>query len=66
MAYGPSMDDLIYVGIVGMLDPPREGVREAIKILISSGVSVKMLTGDAEETAKGIGKVFLLLLLGLL
>ncbi|XP_064640743.1 calcium-transporting ATPase type 2C member 1-like isoform X2 [Lineus longissimus] len=55
MAFGHSMDDLIYVGIVGMLDPPREGVRESIRVLVSSGVAVKMLTGDAEETAKGIG-----------
>lgn len=55
MAYGPSMNNLVFVGMVGIIDPPRAGVKEAIEELISGGVAVKMLTGDAEETAKAIG-----------
>ena len=55
MAYGPSMNDLVFVGFVGIIDPPRDGIKEAVTSLTSGGVSVKMLTGDAEETAKTIG-----------
>lgn len=55
MAYGPSMNNLVFVGMVGIIDPPRAGVKDAIEELISGGVAVKMLTGDAEETAKAIG-----------
>lgn len=56
MAYGPTMTNLVYVGMIGMIDPPRHGVREAIAMLREGGVSVKMLTGDSEETAKAVGK----------
>ena len=55
MGYGGSMDSLIFVGLIGMFDPPRPGAREAIRMLQSSGVCVKMLTGDSEETACAIG-----------
>ncbi|XP_013393466.1 calcium-transporting ATPase type 2C member 1 isoform X2 [Lingula anatina] len=55
MAYGPSMDNLMFVGMVGMIDPPRPGVRESVEVLVSSGVAIKMVTGDAEETAAAIG-----------
>lgn len=48
------------MGIVGICDPPRPMVREAINILTESGVQVKMVTGDAAETAVAIGKYFLL------
>ncbi|XP_046544121.1 calcium-transporting ATPase type 2C member 1-like [Haliotis rubra] len=55
MAYGTDMNKLVFVGMVGMIDPPREGVREAIWTLTGGGVSIKMLTGDSEETAKAVG-----------
>ncbi|XP_053401616.1 calcium-transporting ATPase type 2C member 1-like isoform X2 [Mercenaria mercenaria] len=55
MAYGPNMNNLVFVGMVGIIDPPRQGVKEAISLLVAGGVSVKMLTGDSEETAKAIG-----------
>ncbi|XP_050397748.2 calcium-transporting ATPase type 2C member 1 isoform X2 [Patella vulgata] len=55
MAYGPELNNLVFVGMVGIIDPPREGVREAVWTLLSSGVSIKMLTGDSEETAKAVG-----------
>lgn len=54
------MSDLVFVGIVGIVDPPRPGVRESVQLLTTSGVSVKMLTGDAEETAKAIGRLICL------
>lgn len=56
MAYGPSLDDLTFAGLVGMEDPPREGVPEAVLNLQQSGVRVMMLTGDSKETALAIGK----------
>lgn len=56
MAQGPKSDELTFVGMVGILDPPRPGAIEAIRTLQSSGVQVKMLTGDSEETACAIGK----------
>lgn len=55
LARGSSLQDLIYVGLVGICDPPRPHVRESISILINSGVKVKMVTGDAKETAAAIG-----------
>ncbi|XP_035825930.1 calcium-transporting ATPase type 2C member 1 [Aplysia californica] len=54
MAYGTELTELIYVGMVGIMDPPREGVREAITTLLGMDVGVKMLTGDGEETAKSV------------
>lgn len=45
-----------FVGLVGIYDPPREGVKEAISKLISAGVKVAMITGDSKETAVAIGR----------
>lgn len=56
MASGTSFEDLCYVGLVGIIDPPREGIREAIDSLRHSGVQIKMITGDAQETAKAIAQ----------
>lgn len=56
VAYGRSMTELVFTGIVGILDPPRDGVREAVATLLSTGASLKMVTGDAEETALAIGR----------
>ena len=56
MAHGSSMQELVYVGMVGIIDPPREGVKEAVQMLQATGVDIKMLTGDGEETAVAIGE----------
>ena len=55
MAGGSSFDDLIYVGMVGIIDPERPQAEEAVSQLKSGGIAVKMITGDAEKTAKTIG-----------
>ncbi|CAF1201725.1 unnamed protein product [Adineta steineri] len=55
MASGTTLDDLVYVGIVGIIDPERPQVVQAISQLKAGGVQVKMITGDAEKTAKAIG-----------
>ncbi|XP_039284046.1 calcium-transporting ATPase type 2C member 1 isoform X1 [Nilaparvata lugens] len=54
MARGSSMQDLVYLGMVGICDPPRPHVRESIQTLQQSGVKVKLVTGDAHETAAAI------------
>ena len=56
MAYGAGLDKLILAGIVGMDDPPRKGVVDAVESLQSGGVYVVMVTGDSKETAIAIGK----------
>ncbi|XP_053409526.1 calcium-transporting ATPase type 2C member 2 isoform X1 [Nycticebus coucang] len=56
LASGPELGRLTFLGLVGIIDPPRAGVREAVKVLSESGVSVKMITGDALETALAIGR----------
>ena len=57
LAVGTDLQQLSFLGIMGLLDPPRPGVREAVHTLLESGVEVKMLTGDARETALTIGKL---------
>jgi Ca2+-transporting ATPase len=54
MATGASLEDLTYVGMVGIIDPERPQVEEAVAQLKAGGVIVKMITGDAEKTAKAI------------
>lgn len=55
LASGPELGKLTFLGLVGIIDPPRAGVKEAVQVLSESGVSVKMVTGDALETAMAIG-----------
>ena len=49
-------EDLVFQGFVGICDPLREGVKEAIEIAAEAGVETKMLTGDNLQTAMAIGK----------
>ncbi|GMT29027.1 hypothetical protein PFISCL1PPCAC_20324 [Pristionchus fissidentatus] len=55
LARGTSLNTLVFVGCIGMLDPPRPGADEAIAAVKSSGVDVKLITGDSMETAQSIG-----------
>ncbi|KAK4838265.1 hypothetical protein QYF36_012378 [Acer negundo] len=47
-------DDLVLLAIVGIKDPCRPGVRDAVKICQDAGVKVRMVTGDNLQTAKAI------------
>ncbi|KVI05843.1 Calcium-transporting P-type ATPase, N-terminal autoinhibitory domain-containing protein [Cynara cardunculus var. scolymus] len=47
-------DDLILLAIVGIKDPCRPGVKNAVKICTDAGVKVRMVTGDNIQTAKAI------------
>ncbi|XP_032415401.1 calcium-transporting ATPase type 2C member 1 isoform X1 [Xiphophorus hellerii] len=53
-ASGSQMGSLTFLGLVGIIDPPREGVKEAVATLLNSGVAIKMITGDSQETAVSI------------
>jgi len=51
-----AIDDLIWLGIVGMKDPVRPGVKELIGQFHAAGVDTIMITGDQSATAYAIGK----------
>ncbi|NVM55673.1 MAG: cation-transporting P-type ATPase, partial [Candidatus Helarchaeota archaeon] len=48
--------DLIFIGFVGMMDPPRDAVSDAIKVCNKAGIEIKMITGDHPATANAIAK----------
>lgn len=49
-------EELTFVGLVGLVDPPRREVRGAIEQCRRAGIEVVMATGDQAVTARGIGK----------
>ncbi len=48
--------DMIFIGLTGMIDPPRESVKESIALCRKAGIDVMMITGDSPLTAITIGK----------
>jgi len=50
------MDSLTFVGLMAMIDPPRNGVPDAVKKCKSAGIKVVMVTGDHPITAAAIAK----------
>ncbi len=56
---GPAEDterDLIWVGLLGLEDPPRAGVHESIRLCRQAGIRVIMITGDHRQTAVSIAR----------
>ena len=50
------MENLVFVGILGFLDPPRKDIRQAIETYKNAGIRVVMITGDHPDTARKIGE----------
>ncbi|MGM0414730.1 MAG: cation-translocating P-type ATPase [Bacillota bacterium] len=49
-------DGLVFVALAGIIDPPRESVKEALRQTKKAGITTKMITGDQKETAMAIAR----------
>jgi len=57
IAMGSTLEEPVLLGVIGIHDPPRPGVKNAISVLHKSKIQVKMVTGDAKLTAQSIARI---------
>jgi Ca2+-transporting ATPase len=50
------VEDLCFLGIVGIIDPIRDDVADSIKNCLNAGIGIKIVTGDTPGTAREIGR----------
>lgn len=58
-AYNPTEDienNLVFIGLIGMIDPPREEVKQSILTCRQAGIKTVMITGDHRNTAVAIAR----------
>ncbi len=53
---GDPYEDLVFLGLLGLMDPPRKDVEEAIRACREAGIRIIMVTGDQPVTARHIGR----------
>jgi Ca2+-transporting ATPase len=51
----PAYENLVFLGLIGLIDPPRQDVRQVLQECRNAGVRVIMATGDQPVTAQAIG-----------
>lgn len=51
-----QVEDLCFLGIVGIIDPIRDDVADSIQDCLNAGIGIKIVTGDTPGTAKEIGR----------
>ncbi|KTW31877.1 calcium-translocating P-type ATPase, PMCA-type [Pneumocystis jirovecii RU7] len=56
VSFNTVFSQMVFIGVVGIMDPLREGVKEAIKKCRDAGITVRMVTGDNKITAGAIAK----------
>ena len=49
-------NNITFLGLIGMIDPPKEGVKEAVQTCRQAGIKTVMITGDHIATAKAIAR----------
>ncbi|MEM3989031.1 MAG: cation-translocating P-type ATPase [Desulfurococcaceae archaeon] len=49
--------ELTFIAVLGIIDPPREGVKEAVEVCKRAGIKVVMVTGDHKLTAMAVGRM---------
>ena len=51
-----QIEDMCFLGIVGIIDPIRDDVADSVKDCLNAGISIKIVTGDTPGTAREIGR----------